>query len=163
MGQCFWDWQMRFPPAPMSLRGIHVQTSGIEPGGHRWVKNPTKALLGGLEMPSERGSVWQFLFLPGNLLPRQLKEVLSRGWSWGRTPRICLYGFVMPRHPGIFASVPEQVVLDEFLLGCLGLKGLSWKGLEDWDWFSFLSKHWIMLEEAGRAGNVHPGEGSRDT
>lgn len=113
---------MRFPPAPTSLRGIRVWTSGIEPGGHCWVKNPTKALLGGLEMPSERGSVWQFLFLPGNLLPGQLKEVFFISvlelrsdfwdlslWAWNAAS------------PRIFASVRELVVLDEFLLKCLGL------------------------------------------
>lgn len=124
---------MRFPPAPTSLQGIRIRTSGIEPGGHRWVKNPTKALLGG----GNALGAWQRLAVPVSPW-KFVAQAVRRGFFFFFSSGlefcgICLCGLGMSHHPGTFASVSEQgywVVLDEFLLKCLSLKG--WKGLEGW-------------------------------
>lgn len=119
---------MRFPLAPALLRGIRVRKGRIELGGHRWVKNPAKALPGGWKRPQSLAMSGNSYFSLEICCPGSWERFFPRGWD----PRILEYRII----PESLASVSEQgcwVVLDEFLLKCLGLKGLSWEGLEGWD------------------------------
>lgn len=75
-------------------------------------------------MPSEHGNVWQFL--PGDLLPRQLKEFFFLGvgvkFGFPGSVSVGLECCAIQESLLHFLSQGYWVVLDEFLLKCLGFK-----------------------------------------